>query len=119
MLLETEATFIASEEFETLQRPPSTSISNYINEFERRNDKIKSKEIKLPDPVLTYRQLKSADVSEQKQTLARADISKLTFEDMKKQLKAILDQQAGSSNQEEHRHVPVQAEPTYHCSSPT
>ena len=81
-----QAAFIAYEEFETFQRPPSMSTLDYINEFERRNNKIKSKKIELPDAVLAYRLLKSANVSEQKQTLARATISKLTFEDMKKQL---------------------------------
>ena len=109
-----QAAFIAYEEFETFQRPPSMSILDYINEFERSNNKIKSKKIELPDAVLAYRLLKSANVSEQKQTLARATISKLTFEDMKKQLKAIFDQQAGSSNQQEYQDVPVKVEPTYH-----
>ena len=79
-----QAAFIAYEEFETFQKPPSTSILDDINEFERRNNKIKSKKIELPDAVLAYRLLKSANISEQKQTLARATISKLTFENMKK-----------------------------------
>ena len=109
-----QAAFIAYKEFETFQRPPSMSILGYINEFERRNNKIKSKKIELPDAVLAYRLLKSANVSEEKQTLARATISKLTFEDMKKQLKAIFDQQADSLNQQEYKDVPVKIEPTYH-----
>ena len=109
-----KAAFIAYEEFETFQRPPSMSILDYINEFERRNNKIKSKKIELPDAVLVYRLLKSANVSEEKQTLARATISKLTFEDMKQQLEAIFDQQAGSLNQQEYRDVPVKVEPMYH-----
>ena len=46
-----QAAFIAYEEFETFQRPPSRSILDYINEFERRNINIKSKEIELPDAV--------------------------------------------------------------------
>ena len=109
-----QTAFIGYEEFEVLQRPPSMSILDYINEFDRRNTKIKSKKIDLPDAVITYRLLKSAYVSEQKQTLARATISKLTFVDMKKHLKAIFDQQAGSSNQQDYRDVPVRIEPTYH-----
>ena len=85
-----QAAFIAYEEIETFQRPPSMRILDYINEFERRNNKIKSKKIELPDAVLAYRLLKSANVSEQKQTLARATISKSTFEDMEKQLRQFL-----------------------------
>ena len=38
-----QAAFIAYEELETFQRPPSISILDYINELERRNNKIKSK----------------------------------------------------------------------------
>ena len=34
-----QAAFIAYEEFETFQRPPSMSILDYINEFERRNNR--------------------------------------------------------------------------------
>ena len=110
-----QAAFIAYEEFETFQRPPSMSILDYINEFERRNNnKIKSKKIELLDAVLEHRLLKSANVSEEKQTLARATISKLTFEVMKDQLEAIFDQQAGSLNQQEYRDIPVKIEPTYH-----
>ena len=38
-----QAAFIAYEEFETFQRPPNMSVLDYINEFERRNNKIKSR----------------------------------------------------------------------------
>ena len=107
-----QAGFIVSEEFETFQRRPSMTILNYINELERRNNKINSKKIELPDAVLAHMLLKSANVSEQKQTIERATISKFTFEDMKKH--AIFDQQAGSSNQQHYQDVPVKVETTYH-----
>ena len=68
----------------------------------------------MPDAILAQMLLKPANVSEQKQTLARATISKLTFEDMKKQLQAMFDHQTGSSNQQDYRDVPVKVEPTYH-----
>ena len=47
--------------------------------------------MELPTGVLAYRLLKSANVSDERQQLARATLSELTYENMKKQLKAIFD----------------------------
>ena len=47
--------------------------------------------MELPTRVLVYRLLKSVDISEDKQQLARATMSSFTYDDMKKQLKAIYD----------------------------
>ena len=41
--------------------------------------------------MLAYRLLKSVDLSEDKQQLARATISSFAYDDMKKQLKAMYD----------------------------
>ena len=46
----------------------------------------------LPDGVLAYRLLKSTNLTVEKQQLARATLSELTYDNMKKQLKAIFDQ---------------------------
>ena len=85
----------------------------YINEFERRHKRIKAKEMELPDGVLAYRLLKSANISKQKQTLAHATISKLTFDEMKQQIKAIYDQ-TGDSSQSSFSGSAIEVEPTYH-----
>ena len=69
--------------------------------------------MELPDGVLACGLLKSANISEQKQTLARATIGKLTFDDMKKQIKAIYDQ-IGDSSQSSFSEPPIKLEPTYH-----
>ena len=47
--------------------------------------------MELPDGVLAYRLLKSANISKEKQQLARATLTELTFTNMRKQLKAIHD----------------------------
>ena len=46
--------------------------------------------MELPTGVLAYRLLKSMDISENKE-LARATMASFTYDDMKKQLKAIYD----------------------------
>ncbi|CAF3728331.1 unnamed protein product [Rotaria socialis] len=51
--------------------------------------KIKKYSLDLPDGVLAYRVLKSANVTDQEQQLARATLSDLTYYNMKQQLKKI------------------------------
>ena len=86
-----QATYESYENFETFRRDKTMNIRDYINEFERLNDKLKSFNINLPDPVLAYQLLKNANLPSDKRDLARATISSLTFDAMKKQIKAIYD----------------------------
>ena len=51
----------------------------------------------LPSGVLAYRVLKGANLTPEKQQLARATITELTYENMKKQLKAIHDSSSSNS----------------------
>ena len=115
-----QTAFLAYQDFETFQRPTNMSITDYINESERRYNRIKAKEMELSDGVLATKKclivcklLKSANISEQKQTLACATISKLTFDGMKKQIKAIYDQ-TGDSSQSSFSEPAIKVEPTYH-----
>ena len=88
---EDQAAYIAYDEFESFKRPASTGMVDYLNEFERLYNKIKCHRMELPSGVLAYRLLKSANISEDRQQLARATLLELTYENMKKQLKAIFD----------------------------
>ena len=63
----------------------------------------------LPSRVLAYRVLKGANLAPEKQHLARATITELTYENMKKQLKAIHD---GSSSNSIDSFV-ITSEPTF------
>ena len=67
------------------------SMVNFINEFERLYNNIKKQEMGLPTGVFTYRLLKSAEISEDKQQLATATLTSFSYECMKRQLKAIFD----------------------------
>ena len=84
-------------------------MTDYLNEFERRYNKIKSLNMELPTGVLAYRLLKSANISADRQQLARATLSDLTYDKMKKQLKAIFDNSNGSLFDEN----PVKVENTF------
>ena len=66
------------------------SLSDYINEFDRLNDRIKKCGMEMPDVILVYWLLINANISEEKQQrLARETVGKLAYANMKKQLTAI------------------------------
>ena len=87
------------------------NIVDFINEFERLYNNIKKYDMELPTGVLAYRLLKSVDISEDKQQLARATMSSFTYDDMKKQLKAIYDNL--STNEIKGSTTEIKVEPTY------
>ena len=103
-----ETAFRAYEDFETFTRDSTMEIQDYINEFDRRYQKIKAKGMELPEGVLAYRLLKSANISSQKQALVRATIANLTLDDMTKQLRAIFDRLAIKEIKEE-----IDVKPTF------
>ena len=76
-----QAAFMAYDNF---TRPGSMSILDYINKFDQLYEVIKKYQIELPDGVLAYRLLKSANISKEKQQLARATLTELTFAIMRK-----------------------------------
>ena len=91
----------AYEEFENYTRSDNITMTDFLNEWERRYNQLRAREIELPDAVLAYRLLKSANLSSEKQALVRATVSKLTLENMKKQIKAIFDSSAISGLSEQ------------------
>ena len=85
----TETAFNALEDFENYKRPTELSITEYCNEFEKRYNKAKSYGTTMSDDVLAFRLLKSANLPESQQQLAKATITELKYENMKTQLKKI------------------------------
>ena len=85
----TQSAYEAYDSFEQFKKPSDMSVSEYINEFERLKSRTESYGTSLSSNVLAYRLLKSANLSEQHEQLARATISDLTYEQMKLQLKKI------------------------------
>ena len=93
---ENNAAFEAYDVFERYERPSGMSVVEYINTFERLYQKAKHYKLELPDGVLAYRLLRSANLSDAHQQLARATLPSLTYANMQTQLKKIF---ADSSSQ--------------------
>ena len=73
-------------------------------------NKLKVYQMKLRDGVLAYRVLKSANLSEENEKLARATITTLTYKSMTEQLKKIF----GDMSKRLSQQVNLKAEPTFH-----
>ena len=65
------------------------TVSDYIIEYERLYNKAKQHKMKLPDRVLAYRFLDSANISSHHTQLVRATLPDLSYRSMKDQLKKI------------------------------
>ena len=75
--------------YENYHREYNTSINDYLIQFDRHVAKLREFQITLPEPVLAYRALKSANLSPENERLIRATINNLTLYDMAQQLKKI------------------------------
>ena len=85
-----QSAFIAYETFEKYQRPSDMSVCDYLIEFDRLTAKLKDYQIQLPEPVLAYRALKSANLTQENEKLIKATVSELTVKAMAEQLKKVM-----------------------------
>ena len=106
-----QATFTAYESFETFTRPDTMTITDYINNFERLNQKLLQYKISLPEPVLAYQLLKNANLPREKRDLVRATISELSYKSMKTQIKAIYDMCVKSEKSNTDESIEIMVEP--------
>ena len=107
---QSQLAYDAYDNFEKFKRPSSMSITEYINEFERLKSKTKNYGTEMSSDILAYRLLKSANISEQHEQLARATISELKYEGMKTQLKKIFgDSSKGFSSDNDLCNVKVES----------
>ena len=72
--------------FERYSRPEMT-IADYLIEFDRMIAQLKLHKIILPEPVLAYRVLRGANLTDDHEKLIRASVSELTLKSMAFQLK--------------------------------
>ena len=103
-----QAAYLAYDKFETFKRPIGMSMIDFINEFERLYNNIKKYEMELSAEVLAYRWLKGAEISEDKQQLARATLTSFSYEWMKRQLKTIYDNLSQETSS-----LPLKVEPAF------
>ena len=110
---EDQAMFNAYENFETFQRPNDMNICEYINKFEQLNQKLVNFKITLPSAVLAYQLLKNANLPPATRDLIRATVASLTYDAMKKQIKAIYDQCVQTGTKTSENAVEVENEVMY------
>ena len=77
---ETLQKYQALEAFGKYRRSTSSSIQEFLNEFEKQYNKIKSFGTTMSDDILAYRLLKSTNLSEQHEQLAKATVSNLKYD---------------------------------------
>ena len=70
-------------------RPSEMTIADYLIEFDRMTAQLKLHKIILPEPVLAYRVLRCANLTDDHEKLIRATVSELTLKSMAFQLKKI------------------------------
>ena len=87
------------------------NIADFLNEFERLYNNIKKYDMELPKGELAYRQHIECRYTEDKQQVASATMSSFTYDDMKKQLKAIYGNL--STNELKASTTKINVEPTY------
>ena len=71
--------FGALEAFEIYKRPASTSIRDFLMEFDNRHYKVKEFGVIVSDDLLGFRLLKAANLNSDKEELIKATVSELTF----------------------------------------
>ena len=79
--------FYNLEAFESYKRPARLPIQEFMTEFDKKSHKLKNET--LSDDLLAYRLLKAANLQERDEQLVKATVSKLTYREVKDQLKKI------------------------------
>ena len=93
-----QAALMAYESFESYVRLSDMSVTDFLIEFDRLVAKLKDHAIVLPDAVIAYRSLKSANLSQEDERLVKATVADLKLESMSTQLKKIMKNVSSSSN---------------------
>ena len=81
--------FLVYETFKGYWKQPDTSIEVFIN-FSWHITKLKDFNILLPEPVLAFKALKSANLTPENERLVKATIGKLTLSSMTGQFRKIM-----------------------------
>ena len=85
-----QSAFRAYETFENYQRLLGTSLEGFLIEFGQLVAKLKDFNILLPEPVLAFRALKTANITPDNERLVKATVSELTLSSMSKHLRKIM-----------------------------
>ena len=106
-----QATLNAYEKFERYKRQPEMNISDFRVEFDRLVQQLKSYKIELPEAVLSYRALKSANLSSENEKLVRATVADINLKDMMLQIQKVVGVEAPKAVDSPDRLVVIKQEP--------
>ena len=84
-----DSAYQAYKNFDTFVRSDTQSCNDYIIEFEHKYNRAKKFKMELPDAILAFKLLESANLSEKEKQLALTACHDLTFMNMKSALKRI------------------------------
>ena len=90
-LTEDRKVFTYYEQLQSLSRPPTQSINDFICTFESHYKKLQGSGVTLHPAILGYTVLKACALSDTEEKLARTSASKMTFEDMRTSLEKLGD----------------------------
>jgi len=76
-------------DFENFKRAKTSTVDEYLSEFDLRLHKLKECKVDLPDAIVACRLLKSCDLSDVHFQMALSTCDTLTFENMRKTLKRL------------------------------
>ena len=85
-----QSIFLAYKTFKGYRRQPDTSIEDFLINFSWHGAKLKDINILLPEPVLAFRALKSANFNLENERLVKATVGELTISFMSEQLQKIM-----------------------------
>lgn len=94
---EDQMTFNTYDTLECFRRSADMSMTQYMVKFDVLYQRAKAYGNQLTQPVLAYRLLKGANLTQDKEQLARATCTKWDYETLKIQLKKIYDEQAANT----------------------
>lgn len=83
---ENQSAYTAFDDFTNYRRNSTTSIDDYLVEFNLKHSKIKSHNMTLPEGVLAYYLLKCANLTEEQMNICRATCLVFTYDSMKTQI---------------------------------
>ena len=106
--------YVSMKTFEQHKRSKGQSLDDFINEFERKLNKIKAHKIVFPDEFHAYRLLESANLEQSKNELIRTTIGTLTYKEMKAQLRKLEDVIVDPNSSESPANVKTEPDDVYY-----
>lgn len=106
--------YLYFDEFIEFRREDDSEILQYIEEFERKAEKLKSVQCVIPDTVLAHTLVKNAGLSEEAKATIRATATDLTFDNVKESMLKVYSKTFGTkSTSHDYSDRPIKEECMY------